>query len=76
MPIFYEDVDTTITSEFRAASKFVYVYPKPNPDTPLGRNWKFGPCFLPEKSKQYMDQLDDYIVRPDDIWSVTFAKGK
>lgn len=75
MPIFYDDVHTTITSEYRAARKFVYVYPKPNPDTPLGPHWKFGKCFLPEKCKQYMDQVENYDVRPDDIWSVTFAKA-
>ncbi|KAJ6638675.1 Luciferin sulfotransferase [Pseudolycoriella hygida] len=75
MPVWYEDVDTTITSEFRAASKFVYVYPESNSHTPLGPNWQFGPCFLPEKSRQYMDVLENYEVRPDDIWSVTFAKA-
>lgn len=75
MPIFYDNVDTTMMSEYRAASRFVNVYPKPNPETPLGPNWKFGPCFLPEKSKQYMDQVEDYEVRSDDIWSITFAKA-
>lgn len=76
MPIFYDEVVTsTITSEYRAAKKFIYAYPKPNPDTPLGPNWKFEPCFLPEKSRLYLDRVENYEVRSDDVWSVTFAKA-
>ena len=35
--------------------KFIYAYPVPNPDTPLGSEWNFSKQFLPQKFKRYVD---------------------
>lgn len=54
---------------------FVVAYPKPIPITPLGSDWRFTPCFLPEKYKNYKDQIENLNVRPDDLFSISFPKS-
>lgn len=75
MPIVCEDYyGPTSKIKYRTVEKFIYAYPKPNPSTPLGPNWKFEPTFLPAKSRRYMHQIENFTVKPTDIWSITFPK--
>ncbi|XP_037032493.1 luciferin sulfotransferase-like [Bradysia coprophila] len=76
MPIVCESYNgKTDTLKYRTVDKFIYAYPKPNPQTPLGSQWKFEPCFLPVKSQKYMEQIENFKVYPSDIWSITFPKS-
>lgn len=56
-------------------NEFVIAYAKPNPITVLGSDWKFTPCFLPEKYTKYKDEIENFNVRPDDVFSLTFPKS-
>lgn len=76
MPIICEDyVGSTEKLKYRTVDKFIYAYPQPNPETPLGLDWKFEPSFLPVKSKKFMKQIEDFKVLPSDVWSITFPKA-
>lgn len=68
------NISSCIRSEYKGAKKFVYAYPETNPPTPLGSNWQFEPCFLPTKYKTFKETLENFVVFPDDVWSVTFPK--
>lgn len=76
MPIICKAVkNITSKSTYGSDKEFIVAYPKPNPTTPLGPDWKFTPCFLPEKYKNYSEQIENFTVRPDDIVSLTFPKS-
>lgn len=76
MPIICEDyVGSTEKLKYRTVDKFLHAYPQPNPQTPLGMDWKFEPTFLPVKSRKFMKQIEDFKVLPTDVWSITFPKA-
>jgi len=76
MPIDCESVKNVKTAATYGSDKeFVLAYPKPNPITPLGSSWQFAPCFLPEKYVQYKDNIENFEVHPDDVFSITFPKS-
>lgn len=76
MPIICEDYNGSAKSAaYITVDKFVHAYPEPNPPTPLGPDWRFSKQFLPVRFKKYMEQIENFEVRADDVWSVTFAKA-
>ncbi|KAJ6633341.1 Luciferin sulfotransferase [Pseudolycoriella hygida] len=76
MPIICEDYNGSAKSAaYFTVDKFMYAYPQPNPLTPLGSEYQFSKQFLPTRFKKYMEQIENFQVRPDDVWSVTFAKA-
>ncbi len=76
MTIICEDAkkSTSIKCEYVGAENFVYAYPESNPPTPLGSLWRFAPCFMPSKYKNFKDALKNFEVFTDDVWSITFPK--
>lgn len=42
---------------------------------PFPIDYKFKPCFLPRKYSKMADRVDNFKVRPDDIFVVTFPKA-
>lgn len=75
MPVYFKEINgLTKKSEYLFATKFVYAFPRPNPVSPLGPDYKFAPCFLPIKCKKYLHQIENFTVLKDDIWGVSFAK--
>jgi len=76
MPIICEDYNGSAKSAaYFTVDKFVHAYPAPNPATPLGPDWQFSKQFLPSRFKKFIEQIESFEVRKDDIWSVTFAKA-
>lgn len=76
MPIICEDYNGSAkNAAYITVDKFVHAYPEPNPKTPLGPDWRFSKQFLPIRFKKYMEQIENFEVRADDVWSVTFAKA-
>lgn len=76
MPIVCESVQNLKEgSTYGSDKEFVFAYPNPIPMTPLGSDWKFTPCFLPEKYSNFKDEIENFNVRPDDLFSITFPKS-
>lgn len=76
MPIICDDYKGSAkNSAYYTVDKFVHAYPVPNPATPLGPDHQFSKQFLPSRFKKFMGQIENFEVRPDDVWSVTFAKA-
>lgn len=76
MPIVCESVKNLKEGgKYGSDKEFVLAYPNPIPITPLGCDWKFTPCFLPAKYTDYKDRIENFDVRPDDLFSLTFPKS-
>lgn len=76
MPIICDDYNSSAKSAaYYTVDKFLNAYPQPNPPTPLGPDYQFSKQFLPTRFRKFADQIENFEVRPDDVWSVTFAKA-
>lgn len=76
MPIICDDYNGSAkNAAYFTVDKFVHAYPEPNPSTPLGPEYQFSKQFLPSRFKKFMKQIENFDVRPDDVWSITFAKA-
>lgn len=56
-----------------------FVYAKIDPEThsqfPFPSDYEFTPCFLPKKYEQVADRIQNFQIRSDDIWTVSFPKA-
>lgn len=68
-------VGSTEKLKYSTVENFVFAFPSINPNTPLGSAWKFEPCFLPALFNKYKDEIENYAVRSDDVWSITCPKA-
>lgn len=42
---------------------------------PFPTDYKFTPCFLPKKYERLAERIENFRIRSDDIWIVTFPKA-
>lgn len=73
MPITCKHLEDT-TIQYQNVSQFVYAYPDPHLITPLGSDYKFERCILPAKYKLYKNEIENFEVRPDDVFVTGFMK--
>lgn len=62
-------------SKFKPTSQlWVTIDPKTTDQLPFPRDYKYFPCLLPKKYLQFSDRIDNFEVRPDDIWVIGYPK--
>lgn len=61
-------------SEFRASGEMLYIAPAHLDDNPISTKWLADPCFLSSHFLTYAETIRDFVVRPDDIWLISFPK--
>lgn len=59
------------------AKEFVHVTvnPKSADQFPFPLDFTFPPCFLPKKYLRLHDRIQNFKVRPDDVWVLSFPKS-
>ncbi|XP_055310785.1 sulfotransferase 1E1-like [Sitodiplosis mosellana] len=59
------------------AKRFVYanIDAKTRAELPFPSDYEFLPCFLPKKYEKLSNRIQNFKVRPNDIWVVSFPKA-
>lgn len=80
MSILCTNVENSVLVEKAAlygVREFVYATIDPNARChfPFPSDYEFTPCFLPKKYAQVADRIQNFQIRSDDIWTVSFPKA-
>ncbi|XP_059622665.1 sulfotransferase 1B1-like [Phlebotomus argentipes] len=67
--------DLVLKSGYKGVEDFVLVKRTERPkDIPLAEKWCMAPCYMPSLYEEIAQRIENFQVRPDDVWVVTFAK--
>uniref|UniRef100_A0A1B0GND5 Sulfotransferase domain-containing protein n=1 Tax=Phlebotomus papatasi TaxID=29031 RepID=A0A1B0GND5_PHLPP len=67
--------DLVEKSGYRGVKDFVLVNRTERPkDIKVAEMWCMEPCYMPTFYEDIAQRIEDFEVRPDDVWVVTFAK--
>uniref|UniRef100_A0A1L8E4U6 Putative sulfotransferase n=1 Tax=Nyssomyia neivai TaxID=330878 RepID=A0A1L8E4U6_9DIPT len=61
-------------AEYFATSDFSRVHHTPRPDLPISKTWSPIPYFVPSRHEESIEEIDNFQVRPDDVWILGFPK--
>ncbi|XP_055680313.1 sulfotransferase 1B1-like [Lutzomyia longipalpis] len=66
--------DLTKKAEYFGVSDFARVHHSPRPDLAISKKWGPRSFFIPSRHEQSVEEIDNFVVRPDDVWIVGFPK--
>lgn len=80
MSIICTDVENTVLAKKAAlygVREFLYanIDPATRNQFPFPSDYEFSPCFLPKKFEQVAERIQNFQIRSDDIWTVSFPKA-
>uniref|UniRef100_A0A7G3AYZ2 Putative sulfotransferase 1 family member d1 n=1 Tax=Lutzomyia longipalpis TaxID=7200 RepID=A0A7G3AYZ2_LUTLO len=77
MPLICENIpkgDLVRKAEYLGTSDFIRIRHTRRPNVPVADKWCLRSYFLPARYRQSVQTIENYHVRPDDVWVVTFPK--
>ncbi|GAB0086184.1 sulfotransferase [Sergentomyia squamirostris] len=77
MPIVCENIlsgELTKKAEYTGISDFMRMKHTRKPTISISEKWNLRPYFMPSKYRTIVPRVDNFVVREDDVWVVTFPK--